>query len=157
MESSRLYCKYTARPSSLQHIPTIVEKAYRNTIYGRPGPAYIDMPGDLLRAVIPEDQITLGPAVPRPPKCLPPAEQISQAAELIKGAKRPLIIVGKGAGYAQAEGVVRDLVDRTNLPVLATPMGKGLVSDLHKASVAPARTLALQQADVILLIGARLN
>lgn len=76
---------------------------------------------------------------------------------LIKSAKRPLVIVGKGAAYARAEHPIRKLMQEANLPFLATPMGKGVVPDTAEQCVQPARSLALQQADVILLLGGRLN
>jgi len=75
----------------------------------------------------------------------------------IRNAKRPLIIVGKGASYVNCDKELTDFVDLSNLPFLPTPMGKGVVSDFHKNNVGPARSTALSKADVILLIGARLN
>ncbi len=72
VESTRLYTKYSARPTSLGHIPTVVERAYRSSVYGRPGVAYIDMPGDLLSDSIAEKDILLGPKVQRPPMSVPP-------------------------------------------------------------------------------------
>jgi 2-hydroxyacyl-CoA lyase 1 len=155
VESSRLYCKYTARPSSLSHIPTVVEKAVRTCLYGRPGPVYIDMPGDLLNATICDTKIRFLAPIQPPPRCLPPPAQILAANRSLKDAKRPLIVIGKGAGYARAESVMRSMVEKTGLPFLPTPMGKGLVPDSHPCCVSSARSLALQKADVILVVGAR--
>lgn len=156
-ESCRLYTKYAARPTSLQQIPTIVEKAFRLATYGRPGVTYIDMPGDLLRAKILESELNLGPKVPRPPLTIPFQEDLQRAVALIKSAQRPLVILGKGAAYSRGEKELGKLIQGTNLPFLPTPMGKGVVSDHHPNSIAPARSLALLQADVILLVGAKLN
>lgn len=141
----------------MQQIPTIVEKAFRLATYGRPGVTYIDMPGDLLRAKILESELNLGPKVPRPPLTIPFQEDLQRAVALIKSAQRPLVILGKGAAYSRGEKELGKLIQGTNLPFLPTPMGKGVVSDHHPNSIAPARSLALLQADVILLVGAKLN
>lgn len=74
-----------------------------------------------------------------------------------RNAKRPLVIVGKGASYANSDREMTEFINASNLPFLATPMGKGVVSDFHQNNVGPARSTALSKADVILLVGARLN
>ncbi|XP_013148197.1 PREDICTED: 2-hydroxyacyl-CoA lyase 1 isoform X2 [Papilio polytes] len=158
VESSRMYSKYAARPPSARLIPQHVEKAVRLASAGRPGVAYLDMPATLLTAEVDEDKVPLDyynagaihPAHPDP-------ALVEQAAELLAKAERPLVIVGKGAAYARAEHAVRQLVDNTKIPFLPTPMGKGVVSDDSPWCVSAARTQALLQADVVLLLGARLN
>ncbi|XP_053679100.1 2-hydroxyacyl-CoA lyase 1 [Anopheles nili] len=157
VELSRPYCKYAARPPSVALIPMHVEKAVRLACYGRPGAAYLDFPGNLLTAKITEDAVPLQYASPQPPKMHPDPVDVKKAAQMLTLAKRPLVIVGKGAAYARSEIQVRQLIHQTNLPFLPTPMGKGVVPDLDPQCVASARTLALQKADVILLLGARLN
>ncbi|XP_055629108.1 2-hydroxyacyl-CoA lyase 1 [Toxorhynchites rutilus septentrionalis] len=157
VELSRPYCKYAARPASVALIPQHVEKAVRFACYGRPGAAYLDFPGNVLLARVPEASIPKQYAHPEPPMTFPSITCVKKAAHLLTTAKRPLIIIGKGAAYARAELHLRQLVHQTNLPFLPTPMGKGVVPDLDSQCVASARTLALQKADVILLLGARLN
>jgi 2-hydroxyacyl-CoA lyase 1 len=75
----------------------------------------------------------------------------------LKNAKNPLVIIGKGIAYGKAEEEMRSFINRSGLPFLPTPMGKGVVDDAHPNSVASARTFALKTADVIFLAGARLN
>lgn len=157
MELSRPYCKYAARPASVLLIPQHVEKAVRSAIYGRPGAAYLDFTSNVLQSKIPETSIPNYHVVPGVPAVYPDPSLIDQTVQLLSQAKRPLVIVGKGAAYARAETEVRNLVEATNLPFLATPMGKGVVSDNSEQSIAPARSLALLKADVVLLLGARLN
>lgn len=157
VDAARLYCKYAARPPNAALIPTHIEKAVRYATYGRPGVSYIDLPGNLLQASASTDAIPPQYAHPSPPLCYPDVREVAKAVELLKNAKRPLVIIGKGAAYARAEEPIRELIKRANLPVLASPMGKGVVPDTSEQSVASARTLALQKADVILLLGARLN
>lgn len=157
VDSVRIYCKYAVRPPTVASIPMHIEKAVRLSTYGRPGVSYLDFPGNILTASTSSDAIFGDYAHPKPPPCYPNVEGVLQAVDLLKNAKRPLVIVGKGAAYARAEYPIRQLIERTNFPFLATPMGKGVVSDTSDQSVASARTLALQKADVILLLGARLN
>ncbi|CAO1412317.1 unnamed protein product [Diamesa serratosioi] len=157
VELSRPYCKYSARPPSATLIPTHVEKAVRLCTYGRPGCAYLDFPGNLLQSRVSSDKIVPSYAHPIGPLAFPDPQKINEAVKAIMNAKRPLVIIGKGAAYARAEVGVRQLIHQTNLPFLATPMGKGVVPDTSSQCVASARTLALQKADVVLLIGARLN
>jgi 2-hydroxyacyl-CoA lyase 1 len=86
-----------------------------------------------------------------------PMENVEAALDLLERAERPLVLVGKGMAWSRAENEVRDFIERTRLPFLRSPMGKGVVPDDHPLSVAAARTLALQQADVVFLMGARFN
>lgn len=158
VESSRLYCKYAARPPSPRLIPLHVEKAVRLASAGRPGVAYLDMPGTLLMAEADEDKVPLDFYNAEPVRLAhPDPALVSQAADLLAKAERPLIIVGKGAAYSRAEDSIIKLVEKTKIPFLPTPMGKGVVPDESEYCVSTARTQALLKADVILLLGARLN
>ncbi|EFN63107.1 2-hydroxyacyl-CoA lyase 1 [Camponotus floridanus] len=157
VEASRPYCKYAARPPSAGLIPMHVEKAVRLATYGRPGAVYLDLPATLLTQDVDESKIFKALPCPPPPLSYPDAILIEQAAILLIRAKKPLVIVGKGAAYGRAEGPVRELISSTNVPFLPTPMGKGVVPDTDEHCVSSARTFALQHSDVILLLGARLN
>uniref|UniRef100_A0A1B6F1Z5 2-hydroxyacyl-CoA lyase n=2 Tax=Cuerna arida TaxID=1464854 RepID=A0A1B6F1Z5_9HEMI len=157
VELSQPYCKYSARPPTVQLIPQHVEQAVRASTYGRPGACYLDFPANLLTARIERGSISNPLPCPPPPVLWPAPPLIKQAVAAIKKSARPLVIVGKGAAYARSEAAIRRLVENTRLPVLATPMGKGVVSDSSPHSVASARTLALQRADTVILLGARLN
>ena len=157
MASVAPYVKFAAKPDSIDRIPFILEKAIRISRSGKPGPVYIELPGEMIVGTIPITNIpkmlSLTPIV----KTQADPLQIQKSVKLLQSAKRPLVIVGKGMAYARAEHDVRQLIDTYKLPFLATPMGKGVVSDKHSCSVAAARSTALGQADVILLLGARLN
>ncbi|NP_001040193.1 2-hydroxyphytanoyl-CoA lyase [Bombyx mori] len=158
VDSSRMYCKYAARPPSPRLIPQHVEKAVRLALAGRPGVSYLDMPGTLLMAEVDEGKVPLDYYSADTVKLAhPDPALVDQAAELLSKAERPLIIVGKGAAYGKAEEAIRKLVENTKLPFLPTPMGKGVVADESEYCVSTARTQALLKADVILLLGARMN
>jgi 2-hydroxyacyl-CoA lyase 1 len=157
VETARPYAKYAARVDSIPRIPYYVEQAVRSTIMGRPGAAYLDLSGDIISGAVEEESLHYPPRCPEPPRTATTAEAIDAALAALKGAEKPLVIIGKGMAYARAEDEVRDFIEKTQLPYLATPMGKGVIPDDHPNSVAGARTLALQQADVVFLMGARLN
>src|ERR1700693_895237 len=86
-----------------------------------------------------------------------PAENVEAALNLLERAERPLVILGHGIAWSRGEDEVRAFIERTQLPFVRSPMGKGVMPDDHPLSAGAARTLALQQADVIFLMGARLN
>ncbi|GBP26985.1 2-hydroxyacyl-CoA lyase 1 [Eumeta japonica] len=158
VDSSRMYCKYAARPPSARLIPLHVEKAVRLASAGRPGVSYLDMPGTLLMSEVEEDKVPLDFYSAEPVSLgHPNPALVEQAAKLLTEAQRPLIIVGKGAAYGRAEDAIRKLVNTTKIPFLPTPMGKGVVEDESSLCVSAARTQALLKADAILLLGARLN
>ncbi|XP_076093996.1 2-hydroxyacyl-CoA lyase 1-like [Mytilus galloprovincialis] len=157
VDIARPFSKYTARPNSTGRIPFYVEKAVRFSTFGRPGPVYLDFPGNMINQNVLEKNISPFVVCPPPPLTLADPDKVRDAADLLYYAQKPLVIIGKGAAYAQAENSVRELVEGCKLPFLPTPMGKGVLPDDHPLCVAPARSIALQEADVIVLLGARLN
>ncbi|KAH7962555.1 hypothetical protein HPB52_016893 [Rhipicephalus sanguineus] len=140
VDACRMYTKYTCRPGSVQLIPMHIEKAVRTSLYGRPGATYIDLPGNMIMAEVPEESVPEVAKCPDPPRTLADPPNVVQALSLLKNAKKPLIIVGKGAAYARAEKSVRELVECTGLPYLPTPMGKGVLPDNHPQCISPARS-----------------
>ncbi len=151
------YSKYAHAVEKVERIPFYVEQAVRTALYGRPGAAYLDMPDDIILGEVDEDGVTPASTVGEPPRLQAAYEDIVRALAVLKRAEQPLVIVGKGMAWARAEAQVREFIDRTQVPFLPTPMGKGVVPDDHPLSVAGARTYALQNADAIVLLGARLN
>lgn len=157
VEACRLYSKFSARPSNLEAIPSVIEKAVRTSIYGRPGAVYVDIAGDMVNAKVERSKVREVSCCPSPPVSLAASAAVKEALSFLKAAKTPLVIIGKGAAYSRAEAALREFVEETGLPFLPTPMGKGVLPDDHPKCVAAARSRALLHADVILLFGARLN
>jgi 2-hydroxyacyl-CoA lyase 1 len=157
IEAARPFVKYAARPDSIERLPYYVEQAVRASVSGRPGAVYLDLPNDLIVGKRDDEKIGWCARSPEPPRPRAEPSAIERALEVLRGAERPLVIVGKGAAWSRAEDEVRDCVRRSHLPFLATPMGKGVVPDDDPLSIAPARSFALQNADAVLLLGARLN
>jgi 2-hydroxyacyl-CoA lyase 1 len=151
------FCKFAHGIESVSRIPYYVEMATRHAIYGRPGACYLDVPDDIITGKCDADKVVQVERAPEPPRMVAPMENVEAALNLLEKAERPLVLVGKGMAWSRAEDEVRAFIERTQLPFLRSPMGKGVMPDDHPLSVAAARTLALQQADVIFLMGARLN
>ncbi|KAL2870055.1 uncharacterized protein BJX67DRAFT_370452 [Aspergillus lucknowensis] len=154
------HTKFAARASSLDFIPGTVKNAYRTCWYGRPGPAFVDLPADIIQGKLSQEFALPQPEnllVASPPKASGDSALVLKATQLLKTARAPLIIVGKGAAYGRAESGIRKLVDQTQIPFLPTPMGKGVVPDSHPLNASSARSAALKNADVVLILGARLN
>nr|XP_009937137.1 PREDICTED: 2-hydroxyacyl-CoA lyase 1 [Opisthocomus hoazin] len=131
--------------------------AVRTSIYGRPGSCYIDIPGDFVNLQVNKSAVKYVECCLPPPISMAEHSAVSEAVSVIACSKQPLLIIGKGAAYSHAENNIRKLVELCGLPFLPTPMAKGVVPDNHPNCVAAARSTALQHADVIILLGARLN
>src|ERR1700748_3845496 len=152
-------CKAAFRVLHAQDIGIGVARAIRSALSGRPGGVYLDLPAKLFSQVMEAEagRKSLIKVVDAAPRQLPAPDAVARALDLLKGAKRPLIILGKGAAYAQADADIRALVEKTGIPYLPMSMAKGLLPDTHEQSAAAARSYVLQEADVVMLVGARLN
>ncbi|XP_076824716.1 2-hydroxyacyl-CoA lyase 1-like isoform X1 [Clavelina lepadiformis] len=157
VEACRMYSKFSEKPTNMEIIPEIIEKAVRLSMYGRPGACYVDIPGNFVNAQVKSKTLRFRGMCPPPPRSLADPGDVEKACRVLQSAKRPLVVVGKGAAYAGAHEEIKELVEKHNFPFLPTPMGKGVLSDDHPLSVAAARSRALLNADVIVLLGARLN
>lgn len=151
------FVKYYVKVPSVERIPFYIAKAFRESMYGTPGPVYLDFPGDILVKKAHEDSIKWFDYVEDIPKTLADPTCIAKAFDVLKNAKNPLVIVGKGVAYADASDEMREFIEETKLPFLPTPMAKGTLPDDHPQFVGSARSLALKDADVVVLACARLN
>jgi oxalyl-CoA decarboxylase len=159
MNAAKPYAKAAYRVDRAEHIGIGLARAIRAAVSGRPGGVYLDLPGDVLAATLDAEtaERSLVRVVDATPRQLPASEAVQRALEVLAEAERPLIILGKGAAYAQADADIRAFVEETGIPFLPMSMAKGLLPDDHPQSVTAARSYALAQADVVMLIGARLN
>ena len=142
-----------------QDIGIGIARAIRAAVSGRPGGVYLDLPAKLFAQTMEAEggRRSLVKVVDAAPRYIPAPEAVTRALDVLKSAKRPLIILGKGAAYAQADAEVRGFVEKTGAPYLPMSMAKGLLPDTHPQSASAARSMVLKEADVVMLIGARLN
>lgn len=152
-------CKAAFRVLHAEDIGVGIARAIRAAVSGRPGGVYLDLPAKLFSQTMDAQagKDSLIQVVDAAPRQLPAPDAVQRAVDLLKGAKKPLILLGKGAAYAQADEAIRALVEKTGIPYLPMSMAKGLLPDTHEQSAAAARSYVLPEADVVLLIGARLN
>lgn len=152
-------CKAAFRVLHAADIGIAVARAIRAAVSGRPGGVYLDLPAKLFGQVMNADAgaKSLVKVIDAAPAQIPAPSAISRAVDVLKNAKRPLIIFGKGAAYAQADDTIRAFVEKSGIPFLQMSMAKGLLPDTHALSAGAARSTVLKDADVVMLVGARLN
>jgi len=152
-------CKAAFRVLHAADIGTGVARAIRAAVSGRPGGVYLDLPGKLFSQVMDAaaGARSLVKVVDPAPAQIPAPAAVKRALDVLKSGKRPLIILGKGAAYAQADDAIRTFVEKIGIPFLQMSMAKGLLPDTHPQSAGAARSTVLKDSDVIVLIGARLN
>lgn len=156
---ARPHCKASFRINRVEDIGVAVVRAVRTALSGRPGGVYLDIPARLFSTVMAAEEgkkTVFAPVDPAPAQ-IPGPDAVKRAVDLIKGAKKPLILLGKGAAYAQCDADIKALIEETGIPFTPMSMAKGLVSDTHPQCGAAARSMVLQESDVVVLIGARLN
>lgn len=159
---ARPLVKAAYRVNKPEDIPTAVVRAYRAAISGRPGGVYLDMTVASLGGVIDADKANalidaMIPPVDPVAEVAPNADSVKRAADLIAGARKPVFLLGKGAAYAQVDDKIRNLIESTGIPYYPMSMAKGLLPDNHPLSALSARSTIMKEADVIVLVGARLN
>ncbi len=152
-------CKAAFRVLHAADIGIGIARAIRAAVSGRPGGVYLDLPAKLFGQVMDAElgKKSLVKVIDAAPAQIPAPAAILRALDVLKSAKKPLIILGKGAAYAQADDAIRALVEKTGIPFLPMSMGKGLLPDTHPQCAGAARSTVLKDADVVMLIGARLN
>jgi oxalyl-CoA decarboxylase len=152
-------CKAAFRVLHAADIGIGLARAIRAAVSGRPGGVYLDLPAKLFSQVMDAEagQKSLVKVVDAAPAQIPAPAAVKRALDVLKSAKRPLIILGKGAAYAQADDAIRALVEKSGIPFLPMSMAKGLLPDTHPQCAGAARSTVLKESDVVMMIGARLN
>jgi len=156
---ARPLCKAAFRVLHAADIGIGVARAIRAALSGRPGGVYLDLPAKLFSQVMDAEAgaKSLVTVIDPAPAQLPAPAAVKRALDVLKSAKRPLIILGKGAAYAQADDAIRALIEKSGIPFLPMSMAKGLLPDTHPQCAGAARSTVLKDSDVVMLIGARLN
>ena len=152
-------CKAAFRVLHAQDIGIGLARAIRAAVSGRPGGVYLDLPAKLFGQVMNAEagKKSLVKVIDAAPAQIPAPEAVKRALDVLKSAKRPLIILGKGAAYAQADDAIRSLIEKSGVPFLPMSMAKGILPDTHPQCAGAARSTVLKDSDVVVLIGARLN
>ncbi|MDE7092761.1 MAG: oxalyl-CoA decarboxylase, partial [Muribaculaceae bacterium] len=159
LNAARPYVKAAFRCSHAKDIPQAVARAYRAAVSGRPGGVYIDMATPALAEIMDRDEAEKLYYTPTDlySPVAPNNEAVKRAAQTLLSAKRPAILLGKGAAYAQVENQIKELVETYNIPYLAMSMAKGVMPDNGPLSALSCRSTIMEQADVVMVVGARIN
>ena len=149
--------KMAVQVDSTARIPEYMAMAFRKARTGRPGPVYIDLPSDVLQNAVEEEEVSWPTDyyVDAPPQGNP--GQVKRAADLLINAERPMMIVGKGIRWSEPTTELRQLVETLGMPYVTSPMGRGFIPDDHPMNFAAARSAIMGNADVVLIVGSRLN
>ena len=159
MAVAKPFAKASYRIDRIEDIGRGIARAFRTAVSGRPGGVYLDIPAAVLGQTMDAaaGAGTLWKVADPAPRQFPAGDAVCTALTLLARARRPLVVLGKGAAYAQADNAIRTFIETTGIPFLPMSMAKGLLPDSHHLSVAAARSLAIAKADVVVLVGARLN
>ncbi len=151
--------KWAEQVSDPRRVPEYVSIAVRHALSGRPGPVYLDMPGDVLYKQVEEDDVVYPETDPSEFRVRPRADPglIDDAIRLLAQAERPLVLTGSGILWSAAEAELQKFVELAGVPFYTTPQGRGVVPDDHALSFPTARATAFREADLLLLIGTRIN
>lgn len=159
LNAAKPYCKAAYRINHIEDIDIGFARAIRAAVSGRPGGVYLDLPAQLLSQTMPVEEAkkSIFKVIDPVPRQIPAADAVARALDILKGAKRLLILLGKGAAYAQADKEIRDLIEKSGILYLPMSMAKGLLPDNHPQSASAARSFVLAEADAVMLVGVRLN
>jgi len=149
-------CKWALQVDSIERIPELVHLGLGKSVSGRPGAVYIDFPGDFIARRIPEEKVRLREQAPEMSVPFPDPAAIGRVADLLAEAERPLILIGKGAAWADAGTQLEQLVG-LGFPYVSSPMGRGIIPDDNPNYMNGCRSAALAAADAIVMVGGRFN
>jgi acetolactate synthase-1/2/3 large subunit len=149
--------KWADRVTDVRRIPELVSKAIRMATQGQPGPVYLDLPGDILYTQVEQEEVAFPRNLDRQPRPAGDPELIDAAIALLKQARRPLVLTGSGILWSDCCRELQQFVELTGIPFYTTPQARGVIPEDHALSFLGARSKAFREADVVLVIGTRLN
>lgn len=149
--------KWAERVIDARRIPEIINKAFRVATSGQPGPVYVDLPGDVLYRRVEDNEVMFPKRAHATPRVSGDPALIKQAIAMLKQAQRPIVLTGTGVFWSGAMAELKEFVETTGIPFYTTPQGRGVIPEDHPLSFLGARNQAWKEADVVLIVGTRLN
>jgi thiamine pyrophosphate-dependent acetolactate synthase large subunit-like protein len=151
--------KWADRVSDPLRIPEFIARAFATAMAGKPGPVYLDLPADVLFAPVDEAAVTWPDRWNRAPRPRPaPApDELERLAGLLASAERPVVLSGSGVLWSGAEADLQQFLESTGIPFYTTPQSRGVVPEDHPLCFLTARSTAFREADLILILGTRMN
>jgi thiamine pyrophosphate-dependent acetolactate synthase large subunit-like protein len=159
VEIMRGCVKWAERVHNIKRIPEQVNNAFQKAIGGKPGPVYLDFPGDVLYSKIPEEMVewSLSGRPPLRPRPMGEPDRIEALVEALAGAERPVIVSGSGVLWSEAWPELAALVETAQVPFFTTPQGRGVLPDDHPLSFLTMRSSSFREADLVIVVGTRMN
>ncbi|OZF02519.1 hypothetical protein CH300_16910 [Rhodococcus sp. 15-1154-1] len=149
--------KAAVRCPDARRIPEVLANALRTALNGKPGPVYVEFPGDVLYSDVPDDEIIWPAAAPVLERTAASPSAVEQAIDLLGKARRPIVIAGSGVVWSSAEEALVKFTDELEIPTWTTPLAKGVVDERGPLSFPSLRSTAFGECDVIIQIGTRQN
>lgn len=150
-------CKWAGQAIIAKRIPEYINLAYRQAMNGRLGPAYLDLPGDVLYSQANEDEVIMPQPAQMHHRIPGDSGLVQEAIDILSRAERPVLVTGSGILWSDASEELRQFVDATGIPFYTTPQGRGVVPEDHPRCFLGARSLAFREADAFLFLGTRFN
>jgi len=151
--------KWAERVYEARRIPELISKAFSMAVSGKPGPVYLDLPADVLHQQVAEETI-VWPEYDRGTRhglALGDPAMVERAIKLLAGARQPILLSGSGANWSDAGAAMRAFVEQTGIPFFTTPQGRGVIPEDHEYCYLTARNVAFREADLIVIVGTRIN
>ena len=157
LSMARPVTRWAGRVTHPERMPEYFNMAYRKAQYPKPGPTYLDLPGDSLHEGADESDVWIPPGGRRPARPAPDPGAVERAIELLGKAERPLILAGSGVFWSDASAELREFIDTARVPFFTTPISRGIIPEDHELCFLGARGQAFREADVLLVVGTRFN
>ncbi|HVY41754.1 MAG TPA: thiamine pyrophosphate-binding protein [Hyphomicrobiaceae bacterium] len=151
--------KWSDRVHHARRIPELIHLAVTHAMTGKPGPVYLDLPGDVLYMEVDESKIEYPAPFDYSKRARPAASanDVKAIVDLLSKAKQPVLITGSGVQWSEADSEMLAFVEAAGIPFYTTPQGRGVIPEDHKYSYLAARAAAFRDADLILVVGTRMN
>jgi thiamine pyrophosphate-dependent acetolactate synthase large subunit-like protein len=151
--------KWSDRVYNIKRIPEQVNNAFQKAMSGKPGPVYLDFPGDVLYQKIDEDKVdwSLSGRPLLNPRPMGEESKVAVLVDALAKARQPIVVSGSGVLWSQAWSELQGFVEATGVPFYTTPQGRGVLPDDHRYSYMSMRSTAFREADLIIIVGTRMN
>ena len=157
LSMARPVTRYATRVTHADRMPEYINLCYRKTLAPKPGPVYLDLPGDTLYDGVEDEEARFIPTGHPPVRPAPDPHPVEQAIAMLKAAERPVVLTGSGIIWSQAWEELQEFVATAQIPFFTTPQGRGVIPEDNDLSFLGARGLAFREADVMLVVGTRFN
>ncbi|MEZ4332309.1 MAG: thiamine pyrophosphate-binding protein [Myxococcota bacterium] len=149
--------KYCDAVYQTKRIPEYIELAIRHAVSGIPGPAFLEIPMDIFMGAVDEQEVVVPRIRTEPPRLSPDPDEVRRALELLREARRPMLMAGTSVKWSRAAADMNRFIAETHIPTYTNGMGRGSVPWDSPEFLNRSRREALKQLDLIVLAGTLLD